>query len=357
MTNMVPMASWLLQAGLGAALIATPASSTSPPTPAPPPPSAPVGDAVTLSGPQGPLAGSYVDAGKGKPVAIIIPGSGPTDRDGNNPMGVRANSYALLATALQSGGISTLRYDKRGLFGSKAAIANVNAVTIDAYADDALGWAKLAKQKSGAPCAWLIGHSEGGLIALAAASKAPRDTCGLVLLTTPGRSMGTVLRDQLAANPANAPLLEAANGAIDALEAGKAVDVASLPAPLAPLFNPAVQPFLRDMMRYDPSVMAAATPLPILVVSGGRDLQVGAKDRDAFAAHAPALKNGTPPRRCIVTVAEMNHVLKLVPTDDRATNMATYADPGAPVIPMLMHTITRFIAADSKDAATKPCGR
>lgn len=44
---------------------------------------------ITAPGPAGPLAGTYVDAGKDAPVAIIIPGSGPTDRDGNNPLGIR----------------------------------------------------------------------------------------------------------------------------------------------------------------------------------------------------------------------------------------------------------------------------
>ena len=331
----------LLLGGLSAMLCAAPAFAQAAPTPSP---ATPLGEAVTIPGPEGALAGSYVDAGKGAPVAIIIPGSGPTDRDGNNPLGVNANSYALLAAALKSNGVSTLRFDKRGMFGSTAALSNANAVTIAAYADDARGWAALARQKSGAHCAWLIGHSEGGLIALAAPSA---DICGLVLLATPGRPLGTVLRDQLAANPANAPLLEAANGAISALEAGQTVDAATLPAPLAPLFNPAVQPYLRDMMRHYPAKMAQSLSAPILVVSGGRDLQVTAKDRDAFAASPPLAKEKPP--RCIVTFAAMNHVLKDVPADDLAANLASYANPDLPLDPDLAPTIAQFIKKNGRE--------
>src|SRR3954466_8477510 len=85
---------------------------------------------LTAPGPQGPLAGTLLDAGKGAPVVLIIPGSGPTDRDGNNPMGATAAPYRLLAEALADNGVSTVRIDKRGLGGSKAAVADGNKVTI-----------------------------------------------------------------------------------------------------------------------------------------------------------------------------------------------------------------------------------
>lgn len=103
---------------------------------------------VTIAGPHGPLAGTLVDGPKGAPVVVVIPGSGPTDRDGNNPMGVTAAPYRLLAEALAAKGVATLRIDKRGLFGSKTAIADPNAVTIADYAADARAWATEADRKS-----------------------------------------------------------------------------------------------------------------------------------------------------------------------------------------------------------------
>ncbi len=98
-------------------------------------------------------------------MVIIIPGSGPTDRNGDNPAGVAGAVYRQLAEQLTARGIATLRIDKRGMFGSRAAIANANAVTIADYAADAHAWAKAARAATGARCVWLLGHSEGGLVA------------------------------------------------------------------------------------------------------------------------------------------------------------------------------------------------
>src|SRR5437868_4265708 len=178
---------------------------------------------MTVPGPHGDLAGTFVDAGKNAPVVLIIPGSGPTDRDGNNPIGIKAAPYRLLAEALAERGVSTLRADKRGLFGSKAAIPDANAVTLADYAADAHEWADALRNRTGVPCVWLLGHSEGGLIALTAAQQ-PKGICGLILVEAPGRKLGAILREQLKTNPANAPLLPQALSAIDALEAGKRVD-------------------------------------------------------------------------------------------------------------------------------------
>ena len=96
--------------------------------------------AITAPGPQGPLEGTLLDAGKSAPVVLIIPGSGPTDRDGNNPLGVTAAPYRLLAEALAAKGVSSARIDKRGMFGSKAAVADANKVTITDYAADTHNW-------------------------------------------------------------------------------------------------------------------------------------------------------------------------------------------------------------------------
>ena len=104
----------------------------------------PVERQLTAPGPLGPLAGTLLDAGKRAPVVVILPGSGPTDRDGNNPLGVTAAPYRLLAQGLAARGVTTVRIDKRGLFGSRAAIANPNAVTIADYAADAHAWATSA---------------------------------------------------------------------------------------------------------------------------------------------------------------------------------------------------------------------
>src|SRR3989475_11906260 len=85
---------------------------------------------LSIEGPSGALQGTLAapDGGPKAPVAIIIPGSGPTDRDGNNPLGVTAGMYRLLAEALAAKGVSALRIDKRGMFGSSAAAAEAETV-------------------------------------------------------------------------------------------------------------------------------------------------------------------------------------------------------------------------------------
>lgn len=289
---------------------------------------------MTVPGPKGAIAGTFVNAGKGSPVVLIIPGSGPTDRNGNNPMGVTAAPYRLLAEALATKGVSTLRADKRGMFGSKAAIADPNAVTIRDYAGDAHAWADALRKQTGAKCVWLLGHSEGGLIALAAAQQ-PADICGLILVASPGRKLGAVIREQLNANPANAPLLPQAMAALSSLEAGKPADTAGMAAPLLALFDAKVQPFLIDLLAQDPAALAGRTKLPMLIVRGGKDLQVAQADADALRAARADAK--------FVGPADMNHVLKDVKGDDRASNLATYADPSLSVDPSLVDAIAAFV--------------
>ena len=289
--------------------------------------------AMTVPGPNGPLEGTFLDAGKGAPVVVIVPGSGPTDRDGNNPMGVTAAPYRLLAEALAEKGVSSIRIDKRGMFGSKAAIPDANKVTIADYAADAHAWAKAARQKTGARCVWVAGHSEGALIALAAGQDRT-DLCGVIAISGMGRRFGTVLREQLAANPANAPIMESATKALAELEAGRTVDTAGMHPALAPLFNASVQPYVINLLAQDPAALAKSLKLPLLIVHGEADLQTSVADAKALASAQPKAK--------LVLVPKVNHVLKVV-GDGRQANMSAYADPSLPVAPGVVDAIADFV--------------
>ena len=295
---------------------------------------APAERPLTAPGPQGSLAGSLADAGKGTPVVLIIPGSGPTDRDGNNPLGVAAAPYRLLAEGLAKRGVSSLRADKRGMFGSKPAIADANKVTIADYAADARAWVASARSATGAKCVWLLGHSEGALVALAAGQR-PDGICGIITVSGPGRKLGAVMREQLKANPANAPILAPAFAALDSLEAGKSVDPAAIPAPLQPLFNAAVQPFLMDLLAQDPAKLAFSLKVPLLIVQGDKDIQVGVADAKLLAAAQP--------RAELAVLSGVNHVLKVPAGDDRAANVATYADPSLPIAASVVEAIASTV--------------
>ena len=297
---------------------------------------------IEAPGPNGPLRGTLLSADAAMvPPVLVIPGSGPTDRDGNNPLGIRASTYRLLAEGLVTRGIPTLRIDKRGLFGSAAAIPDANAVTIGDYADDARVWNVILRERTGAPCIWLLGHSEGGLVALAAAAKDAVNVCGLILVAAPGRRLGNILREQLRANPANAPILPQAEHAIDQLEAGRRVDGASLHPALLPVFQPEVQGFLIDAFAYDPAAMLANFPKPVLILQGGRDLQVSTTDAERLKAAKPDAE--------LRVIPNGNHVLKLVTSDDSGANIATYGAAGLPLAPDIIPTITAFIHAHAPE--------
>lgn len=282
------------------------------------------------AGPGKALKGILLQPAKATATMIIIPGSGATDRDGNNSIGP-SGSYKLLAEALAERGVATLRIDKRGMFTSAAA-GDPNAVSIALYREDLASWIAEARKATGADCVWLAGHSEGGVVALASAGQ--EGVCGLVLLATPGRKLGDTLREQLRANPANAPLLPAAEAALADLEAGRKVDVGGLHPALMGLFRTEVQDFLIDLLRQDPPAMVRSAKVPILVVQGGRDIQVAKVDADALSGARPGVARADFPA--------MNHVLKDAPAD-RAGNIAAYRDPARPLTAGLADRIAAFV--------------
>ena len=291
---------------------------------------------VEAKGPSGPLKGTMLapDKAPGAPVVLIIPGSGPTDRDGDNPLGVKAASYRLLAEGLAVQGVASVRIDKRGMFASRAATPDANAVTVADYAADVHAWAEAVK--GAAPCIWVAGHSEGSLVALAAA-QVPKDICGLVLISGAGRKLGDVIREQLKAAPGADPqVLAPAMAALDKLDKGQKVDPTGMAPGLARLFAPQVQDFLIDQMSYDPARLAARYAGPILVIRGTTDLQVSAVDADLLAHARPGI--------VFRPIEGMNHVLKAAPPE-RPANFATYADPSLPIAPAVVTAVAAFVKA------------
>lgn len=263
--------------------------------------------------------------------AVILPGSGPTDRDGNSgQFGIRASTYRLLAEGLAERGVATLRIDKRGIAGSAAAATSEADLRFNTYVDDARAWAAEAATKTGRPCAWLIGHSEGALVALAAVADHDDKICGLVLLSGAGRPAATVLREQLTALPE--PLKTQAYDALSELEAGRTV--ANPPAELAAMFRPSVQPYMISWLALDPAQLAAAYDGSIFIGHGTTDLQVSVADAEAIKAAQP---------RAALTIWDgVNHVLKVAPAE-RTANIATYMDPALPLAPGVVEAVADFI--------------
>jgi hypothetical protein len=298
-------------------------------------PAAAQGVEIEAPGPSGPLKGSWTQAAKADaPVVLIIPGSGPTDRDGNSPLGVTAAPYRMLAEALAARGVSSARVDKRGMFGSAAA-GDANSATVGGYGDDIRSWVRTLRERTGARCIWVLGHSEGALMTLAAVTRSEEGICGVVLVAGARRRLGDVLREQLRASEPFAPSLDKALPALERLEAGQRVDTAGMEPVLLSLFAPQVQDFLIDVLAQDPAELAERVKVPMLVVQGLRDLQTSEADARRIAGANPAAR--------LVLLPEVNHVLKGVSSDDRASNAATHVDPSRPLAPGVANAIADFI--------------
>ena len=285
----------------------------------------------------GPLKGTQLApaAGAKAPVAVILPGSGPTDRDGNNPMGVKGSTYKLLAESLAAKGVTTVRIDKRGMFASAGAAADGNKVFIADLAADANAWTADLKKRTGAPCVWLIGHSEGAMVA-EVAGQTGKDLCGLVLLSAPGEKANDTIRAQLKAGVPAGPMLDKSLANMDALETGGTVDTTGLPPGLQALFAPQVRDYLRALFTYDPVALIKSYKGPVLLVHGKNDLQIPVTNAERLKAAKPDAT--------LVEIDGVNHMLKVAPAD-RAGNMATYADPSLPLAPGVAEAIADFIKA------------
>ncbi|MET4898084.1 alpha/beta fold hydrolase [Sphingomonadaceae bacterium jetA1] len=291
---------------------------------------------IAAPGPQGALKGSWTGPEGAKvPVLLIIPGSGPTDRDGNNPKGIKAAPYRLLAEALAARGIASVRIDKRGMFASAGAVPDANRVTIDDYATDTRAWIAAIRARTGARCVWVLGHSEGGLVALTTGAAKPEGLCGVITVAAPGRPLAEVMKAQFHANPANAPLLPDADRAIDAMAAGRTIEAATLTPPLPMIFPDIVQPFLINAFAKNPATLIAAITKPVLIVQGEADLQVTVEDARLLKAAQPAAT--------LVLLPRVNHALKTVEGDSRGANLATYADPNLPIAPGVVAAVAAFV--------------
>lgn len=286
---------------------------------------------VTLGDGSAALHGTLLPAvGTARPPAVlIIAGSGPTDRDGNNPLGVRAQTYKLLAEGLAARGVTTLRFDKRGIAASASAAAKEEDLRFETYVDDAKAWASKLKREAGTSCVWLLGHSEGALVAQAAARN-NAEVCGLMLVAGAGRKAADIIRQQLSAalpEAARAP----AFAALTELEAGRTV---ASPPPPAALFRASVQPYLISWFKYDPTKLLGAYKSPVLILHGSTDIQAMTVDADRLAAANPKAKR--------VELQGVNHVLKTAPLD-RAANLATYGDPDLPLAPGVVDALADFV--------------
>ena len=286
---------------------------------------------VSIPADPAPLAGTLLlPNGAGPhPALLLWAGSGPVDRDGNLP-GLRNDSLRLLAEALAERGVATLRMDKRGVGGSHGAGADESRLSLDLYVADAARWLQALRDDANVSRAGLLGHGEGALVATLAAQRAVPDR--LALLAGLGTPAGPAILRQLAEGGTPTELVEAARSIIARLLRGEAM--ADVPAPLAGLFRPSVQPYVASWLLRDPAEELMRVRCPVLVVGGTADLQVRATEARMLAAARPGA--------CLLVVPSMNHVLK-APAGGRTANLQAYADPRLPLAHGLAEELASFV--------------
>lgn len=264
-------------------------------------------------------------------VVLIISGNGPTDRDGNQAM-MKNNSLKLMALELASNNIASVRYDKRAIGASKLFPESTpNSLTLSDYVSDVKDWITLLRRDRRFSKIYLMGHSEGALLAIAAAAGGSR-VDGVISIAGPGRTMDQLLKDQLMNQPPQ--IREMAYKIIDTLAMGKTAK--QVPVFLKSLFTPGIQPYLISMIECSPQAEIRKLHIPILILQGDSDIQVRVEDA--------RLLNAANPRSRLVIIVGMNHVLKDCPTPDRDMQLETYINPALPLNFQCVNEVVGFLS-------------
>ncbi len=290
----------------------------------------------------GPLAGtiSFPASDKPRAVALIISGSGPTDRDGNT-RGLPGNNNSLkyLAEALAALDVASLRFDKRLIGDSASSTMSETDLRFDTYVDDALLWTEFLEEQFEQPV-YIVGHSEGALIGLLVASRT--DVAGVICIAGAGKRASQVIREQTS-KQLPPGLFAETERILGELENGRTVE--SPPPALNALFRESVQPYLISWFRYDPAEVAAELNVPILLLYGTTDIQIDAADGQRILEASEMAS--------LIVIDGMNHVLKMV-GPDRNKQIASYSDPSLPVAEELISAIDAFIVEQDSHRLAPP---
>ena len=259
-------------------------------------------------------------------LSIIISGSGPTDRDGNNTS-LKSDYLKMLAEGLFENGVSSYRYDKRGVGNSIGNIQSGNDIKFIDYINDVVSIINHFKDTKEYKRIVVIGHSEGALIGMIA-SRLIADS--FISIAGAGEDYLTLIQRQLSIQP---PYVKSmSDPVIEKLKNKELVD--SVPPLLNSLFNNTVQKYLIDASSYDPKQEISKLDIPVLIVQGSNDIQIEIKD-------AQLLHNAAKKSR-IEIIQGMNHVFRQAP-ENRLLNMQTYGNPELSIDDSLVNLIVDFL--------------
>jgi len=287
-------------------------------------------EAIALKTDHDSLRGEWIvpDGVSSFPLVIIVAGSGPTDRNGNSPLGVSANSYKLLAIELAKQKIGSLLFDKRGIAASKQAMVSEDVLRFDTYVQDLIVWIQFAAKDKRVKKIIIAGHSEGSLIGMLATQRTK--IAGYISIAGPARSIDKIIETQVAAQPAI--IRTQVDSFFTMLRENKKID--SVPPYLMSLFRPGIQPYIQSWMKYNPCEEIKKLTVPVLIVQGAADLQVSPEEGQQLSACLPGA--------AFEPIPGMNHVLKNSGTN-RAENLATYSNAALPLNEELTSAIIVFV--------------
>lgn len=222
----------------------------------------------------------------------------------------------MIADELLLSNIASLRYDKRGVGASEEAGNTAAGLTFNDYVTDAISWVKTIRKDNLYSTVGIIGHSEGSLIGMIAASAADVDF--FISLAGAGVPADEIILNQLSGSSDG--VIEYSEFVLSELRKGNTVS--NIPSNLQFLFGESAQPYLTSWIQFDPSLEISRLDIPVAVVHGTRDIQVSIEQASILAESKP---NAT-----LKIIDGMNHILKNAPEDPNL-NLLTYTDPEIPL--------------------------
>jgi fermentation-respiration switch protein FrsA (DUF1100 family) len=102
-----------------------------------------------------------------------------------------------------------------------------------------------------------------------------------------------------------------------------------------PLLVPVNRKFMQTWVKYDPAAEIARVKVPVLIIQGGRDIQISEGDARTLKAAQPAAK--------LVVIPAANHVYRAAADTDRMAQLRLYTDPTIPIVPELTPAIVDWV--------------
>jgi len=264
------------------------------------------------------------------PVALLIAGSGPTDRNGNSALSNGKPDYFLkISDSLRVNNIAVLRYDKRGV-GESSTTKTEAEFNFEDGVNDASALINFLKKDTRFSRIIIAGHSEGSLTGILASEREKVD--GLISLAGAGFPIDDIMKTQFK-EVLPAEDYKIALGVLDSIKADKQVKQ-QLKHGLEVHFRMSIRPYLSSWMKYNPQTELVKLNIPVLIVQGTHDIQVNVEN-------ARQLKKAKPDAQ-LVLIEGMSHILKKAPAD-REQNIATYSNDDLQLHPKLISVLTQFI--------------